>query len=556
MKKIISIIVCFCLIFIGGTNQKSYAAINDMQAAWITTVHNIDWPSKKNDINVQKQEMIKILDTLKDTGINTVMFQVRPKSDALYKSNINPWSDVLTGTQGKDPGYDPLGFVVSEAHKRGIKVHAWLNPYRVTTSGTDLTKLSENNTARKNPSWLIEYDVNTADKKALAYNPALPQVKNHIANTVQEIVKNYDVDGIHFDDYFYPSTYKLPEGESRDGKVANERRNHVNEMILQVRKAIKDIKPSVEFGISPSGVWKNKSSDPIGSDTKGAKESYYSDYADTVKWIKEGYIDYVVPQVYWEIDHKIAPYKVVTKWWADIVKGTNVDLYIGHYADKELVAKEIDKQLEFNNQYSTIKGSVYYTTRALMENKGGSRDKIKTFISNNKVFSDIRGHWAKSQILDFINKGYIGGYPDGTFKPDNSITRAEFVVIFNNYFNLTRSSGKEFNDTKEHWAKQAIDVAITNGVCNGKSETEFKPNDYITREEAAVMIANYKKLYDTNLDKLDKYNDGNKVSSWAKSSVESVIEKGYMGGYEDNTFKPKNKITRAEALVTLSRIQQ
>ena len=155
MKKIISLLLSFCMIFIIGINKNSYADSTDMQAAWITTVYNSDWPSVKNNISKQKEEIINILDILKDTGINTVMFQARTEGDSLYKSNINPWSKVLTGTQGKDPGYDPLEFVIEEAHKRGIKVHAWLNPYRGTTSGTDINKLSTNHQLRKNPSWKI-----------------------------------------------------------------------------------------------------------------------------------------------------------------------------------------------------------------------------------------------------------------------------------------------------------------------------------------------------------------------------------------------------------------
>lgn len=171
------------------------------------------------------------------------------------------------------------------------------------------------------------------------------------------------------------------------------------------------------------------------------------------------------------------------------------------------------------------------------------------------TMKDISGHWAEATIKDFISKGYINGYADNTFRPNNSITRAEFVTIVNNYFGLTKSSGKVFNDTKTHWAKSAIDIAVTNGVCNGISTTEFKPNDPITREQASVMISNYKKLSDKDHDKINNYSDKNQVSSWAKDGVEGMIKKGYMSGYSDNTFRPKNHITRAEAVVTLSRVK-
>lgn len=176
--------------------------------------------------------------------------------------------------------------------------------------------------------------------------------------------------------------------------------------------------------------------------------------------------------------------------------------------------------------------------------------------STKATLSDIKGHWAESAISDFVSKGYVGGYPNGTFKPNNSITRAEFVNIVNNYFGLTKSSGKVFSDTKDHWAKNVIDIAVTNGVCNGVSTTEFKPNEPITREQVAVMLSNYKKLTDTNHEEIYKFNDKNNISSWAKDSVEGVVERGYMGGYSDLTFKPKNNITRAEAVTTLSRVHK
>ena len=178
------------------------------------------------------------------------------------------------------------------------------------------------------------------------------------------------------------------------------------------------------------------------------------------------------------------------------------------------------------------------------------------YSQTTKALSDVKGHWAEAAITDFVSKGYVGGYADGTFKPNNNITRAEFVSIVNNYFGLTKSSGKVFSDTKTHWAKAAIDIAVTNGVCSGITSTEFKPNDAITREQVAVMLSNYKKLTDSNHEEIYKFRDKNEISSWAKDSVEGVVERSYMSGYSDSTFKPKNKITRAEAVSTLSRVHK
>ncbi|MGL5754013.1 MAG: family 10 glycosylhydrolase [Paraclostridium sp.] len=547
MKKVLLIIVT-CALFLLDSNINIYAESNDMRAAWITTVYNADWPKTQGNDDEQKSEMINILDNLDDAGINTVMFQARPKGDALYKSNINPWSDVLTGTQGKEPGYDPLDFVIKEAHKRGMKVHVWLNPYRVTTSGTDLNKLSEKSPARQHPEWTL------INNGRIYYNPELPQVKQHIYDTVGEIVRNYDVDGIHFDDYFYPENYPLPEGESRDGQVANSRRNHINEMILGVKKTIKYINPNVKFGVSPSGIWKNKDSDINGSDTNG-KESYYSDYADTLNWVNNNYIDYIVPQIYWNIGYKIADYSKLIDWWSNQLDGTNVDLYIGHGIYKDSVANEIDRQIDLNNQYEEIKGSVFYSTSDILSNRQGCRDKIKQCFKKDSNFTDVKGHWAESYINDFYNKGYINGYEDNTFKPENPITRAEFVKVFNNVFGLNKTSGKVFNDTVNHWAKKEIDIAVTNGVANGMSDDIFAPDKLITREEAAKMLANYKGIADSNHDKSMQFSDYNEISDWAKDSVEGVVEWGYINGMGNNTLAPKNSMKRSEVVVMLSRIK-
>lgn len=544
MKKTLILGLVCTLFFLGFNINNVYAGSQDMYAAWITTVYNADWPSSKNNPEAQKREMINTLDNLKDAGINTVMFQVRPKADALYRSNINPWSDVLTGIQGKDPGYDPLAFVINEAHKRGMKVHAWLNPYRVTTSGTDLNTLATNNPARQHPDWVLSHD------GRLYYNPELPQVKKHIYDTVAEIVRNYDVDGIHFDDYFYPANYPLPAGESRDGQVANARRNHVNEMVLGVKNTIKSIKPNVKFGVSPSGIWKNKDSDPNGSDTRG-KESYYSDYADTVTWIKSNYVDYVVPQLYWNIGLNVADYSKLVNWWSNQVNGSNVDLYIGQGIYKDVVASEIDRQLQLNETYSQIKGSVFYSTSDILSNRQGCRDKIKAYINTRVSFPDIKfDYWAQNVIEDFVELGYINGYEDGTFRPDNQITRAEFVRIVNNVFGYVNARSENFPDVnKPDWYYKDVCIASNAGYINGYEDGTFRPNNPITREEAAKIVAT---VLNAKGDRNLTFIDSDQISNWARESVDALSDNDIINGYEDNTFRPQNNITRAETVQMLN----
>ncbi len=404
MKKIFFMIIILIFSVVIFTPSVAAAASHqNMQAAWMATVYNIDFPSAKNDTAAQKKEYIEKLDKLKATGINTVVVQVRPKADALYKSGINPWSDVLTGIQGKDPGYDPLAFMIEETHKRGMSFHAWLNPYRITTSGTDLNSLSENHPARMHPNWVISFN------NSLYYNPGLEQVKNHIVATVEEIISNYDVDAIHFDDYFYPSNYPLPQGEGKDGVAACGRIQNINDLVQRVSAAVRGANKNVLFGISPIGIWKNSSSDPTGSATSGY-ESYYAVCADTRTWIKNGWIDYVVPQIYWETGNKAADYETLVKWWSNEVKGTGVELYVGHGLYKDVVANEIDKQLNINKEYSEVNGSFYYGMKNLLANAGGCAEKIKLFNQSSPSRSSLNTP-PRPQAQPGVIQVFIDGLP-------------------------------------------------------------------------------------------------------------------------------------------------
>ncbi len=398
MKNKLIAFALIAVLILSTQSQIACADIhrNDMRAVWVATIMNLDYPSVKNDERAQKREFITMLDKLQAVGVNTVMVQVRPKADAFYKSSINPWSESLTGIQGKDPGYDPMAFMISETHKRGMSFHAWLNPYRVTNNTTDINTLSENHPARQHPEWIFEY------KGALYYNPELSGVKKHIVDTVKEIVENYDVDGIHFDDYFYPSNYPLPEGETKDGSVANARRDNVNDMVKLVNDTIKSIKPGVLFGISPMGIWKNNTSDSTGSNTKGS-EAYYSVYSDCRAWIKAGTIDYIVPQIYWEIGYKIADYETLVKWWSNETKNSSVTLYIGQAVYREAVAKQMDQQLLINQKYSNVKGSVYFRATDIIANREGVGNKLKAFYALKKVTALASSHkvMVNGQIQSF-----------------------------------------------------------------------------------------------------------------------------------------------------------
>lgn len=358
------------------------AADGMMKAVWITTVSNTDFPSKPGLSAAEQQAQIRtILDKVKSMKMNTVILQVRPRADALYPSAYFPWSNVLTGTQGQSPGYDPLGYFAAQAHARGLKLQAWINPYAVQWS-YDLSKLSANNPAKLHPDWTVRYG------NALYFNPGVPEVNRLIENGVTEIVRKYAVDGIHLDDYFYPdpsfqdaATYK----KYGNGKpLADWRRANVNSLIQTLHTQIKAINPKVQFGISPFAVWANKADNPLGSDTQAGVQSYSDQFADTRLWVKSNWLDYICPQVYWTMDFSKASFKTVTDWWVNAVKGTNVALYVGQAVYKQDTAVQAVQQIQYASKYSEYKGSVFFGYAQLAANDWGVTDALSRYYTDSK----------------------------------------------------------------------------------------------------------------------------------------------------------------------------
>jgi uncharacterized lipoprotein YddW (UPF0748 family) len=356
-----------------------------LRGVWIATVKNIDWPSRTGlSAERQKAEYVKILDAAARRNFNAVFVQVRPASDTLYKSSLEPWSQYLTGTAGKDPGWDPLPYLIDEAHKRGLEFHAWFNPYRASYD-TDLGKLPAGHPARRHPEWTVKY----GDR--VYYNPGLPQVREHVVKVITDVVDRYDVDGVHFDDYFYP--YPGEGGQFNDkaaftkyGKgrsLADWRRSNVNTLIAQVDKAIHERKNHVKFGISPFGIWRNKAQDPSGSDTNGMS-AYDSIFADAKAWIEAGTVDYVMPQLYWSRGFKAADYRALMPWWAEAVKGSGVHLYIGQALyrvgakdDKAWTRPgELSAHLTLNRKHKQVDGDVYFSAKQLLTNPLGAMDRL------------------------------------------------------------------------------------------------------------------------------------------------------------------------------------
>jgi len=355
----------------------------EMRGVWIATVANIDWPSSKTlKTKDQKKEITEILDFYSKLNFNTIYLQVRPSADVFFKSKLEPWSYYLTGIQGKKPGYDPLKFWIEEAHKRGINIQAWINPYRITNSKNE--KLSKNHPAMMHKDWVVEYG------GKMYYNPGLSECKNHIKIMIKEIVQKYDVDGIHMDDYFYPypvAGQAFPDSMTFENdkkgfeNIDDWRRFNVNETIREISLLIKDLKPYVEFGVSPFGVWRNNNDDAKGSNTRAGVTNYDHLYADVLHWMKKGWVDYVTPQLYWRRSHPSVSFDTLTTWWSNNSYGKKV--YIGHAVYKLnsgnedwSSANEIIEQIDIVRKDSIAAGSVFFSHNHLKNNRLGIADSL------------------------------------------------------------------------------------------------------------------------------------------------------------------------------------
>lgn len=380
------ILALICLLFYTIQAQSQLHSPNyEFRAAWVATVENIDWPSKRGlSVQAQKAEFIRLVDMHQRNGMNALIVQIRPSADAFYPSTLEPWSEYLTGKQGlpPDPYYDPLAFMIEETHKRGMEFHAWLNPYRAVFNILR-SSLIPNHLTKTTPQWFVTY----GDKKY--FNPGIPEVREYTAKVVEDIVKRYAVDGIHMDDYFYP--YKIPGKEFPDqatflkyGKGMTKdawRRSNCDSIIVLLQKTIRKANPKVKFGISPFGVWRNKSQDPMGSDTRSGPTNYDELHADVLLWLQKGWIDYIAPQLYWERGHALASYDVLLRWWNEYSYDRH--LYIGHgiYRAGSNTAwknrNEIPEQIKALREFKTTHGSIYYNSNVFNRNPNGWNDSLQ-----------------------------------------------------------------------------------------------------------------------------------------------------------------------------------
>ncbi|MFI2434157.1 glycoside hydrolase family 10 protein [Streptomyces sp. NPDC018693] len=359
----------------------------EMRGMWIATVANRDFPSLAGlTAAEQRAELVSWLDLAVRMRLNTVILQVRPTADALWPSPYEPWSQVLTGTQGKAPGWDPLGTAVQEAHARGLELHAWFNPYRIANHA-DPTRLVASHPARRYPEWVVPY----AGK--LYYNPGLPEVRAFVQDAILDAVRKYPVDAVHFDDYFYPypvagQTFDDTDAYDRYGgdhsSRAAWRRANVDRLVLEMAARIKAVRPTTQFGISPFGVWRNIGTDPRGSDTR-ALQSYDDIYADSRRWVREGWLDYICPQLYWNIGLSTADYARLVPWWAEVAKGSSTRLYLGEALYKAgdpaqpaawQDPAELSRHLTLADGHPQARGHVFFSAREVRDDRIGAMARV------------------------------------------------------------------------------------------------------------------------------------------------------------------------------------
>ncbi len=398
MKRLLLLLISIAVTAGIGTHA-SEALKREMRAAWVATVYRIDWPTSVNNASAQKAELNAYLDNLQAQHFNAVFLQVRTMCDAFYQSSYEPWSSYLTGTRGKNPGYDPLAYAVEQCHARGIQCHAWINPYRWST-GTDWN--TEQDKQLKNSGMLLSHTSGSTTTTIL--NPGLPETRQRIVNVIKEIINNYDVDGVIFDDYFYPEgiptnssagDYNLWNDSGVDMTFADWRRNNVNMMVRDVYNMIQETKPEVRFGISPAGVAGTRSTSaaqhgvtpcPTGSDWQ-----YNGIFSDPLAWLEQGTIDYISPQLYWKTNHSTNPFGPLTQWWSYIAKHYGRHHYASHsisflasQSNTTTDWAEIVQQINYSRQYTedNAPGAVLYSAKNINGNNGGVSGLGNYLLSN------------------------------------------------------------------------------------------------------------------------------------------------------------------------------
>lgn len=380
MKKLCFLLLSFSSLLVQAQKPQEFRGV------WIATVDNIDWPQRTQygDAEAQKKDFIRQLDLHQANGMNAAVVQVRPAADAFYPSPFEPWSQWLTGTQGKPPApyYDPVQFTIDEAHKRGFEYHAWVNPYRANFS-VGKASIAPAHITRLHPEWFVQYGTTKY------FDPGNKEAQDWVVMVMRDLIQRYDIDALHMDDYFYPypiAGKPFPDAESyaRYGNglsLADWRRSNVDSIILKLSVMIKEVKPWVKFGISPFGVWRNNDKDPRGSATRAGVTNYDDLYADIVLWLKNGWIDYVAPQIYWEFSQPRAPFQAVLDWWNENSYGRHCYVGLGIYRAGSSPSwkdkTELPRQIDSLRAKPNVQGAIYFSSKSFDKNPNGWNDSLR-----------------------------------------------------------------------------------------------------------------------------------------------------------------------------------
>lgn len=454
-------ICLWCLFFAVSISNAQTPPKRELRAAWLTTFLNLDWPSTgSRSVQQVKDSVSKLLELHKQTGINAIYFQVRNECDAVYPSTLEPWSACVTGIQGNAPSdnFDPLQFVIDECRKRGIEIHAWLNPYRAVNNFNNIGSYATNHIANTRPEWLLQQGT------LRILNPGIPAVRDYIISIMMDVVRRYDVDGIHYDDYFYPypgagstttrfnddATFAaFPRGFTNQNDW---RRDNINLFIQRSYDSIKTVKPWVKFGVSPFGIWRNQSSDAAGSATNGL-QSFSDVFADSRKWIEQQWVDYLTPQIYWSIGFSAANYAILAPWWNNQAYGRHI--YSGQAVYKIAVdadanwnnPSQINNQIRLNRTYSNVQGSAFFRTRFFATNPLQFRDSLRQHVYTKPAllpvmpWRDNTAPQAVTNVTATVNSNHVQLSWTKPPPATNELDKVKQFVIYR--FN---SAGVNLND--------------------------------------------------------------------------------------------------------------
>ncbi|AOY77821.1 family 10 glycosylhydrolase [Clostridium formicaceticum] len=589
LRKFISVCIAMLLI-LAALPIQSFAASNPwdqytqyipsetpvtkrhLRGAWISTVINLDWPSvearsienDKERIQKMKQELIGILDKTVEMNMNAVFFQVSPEGDAFYKSEIVNWSRYLTGTFGKDPGFDPLAFAIEEAHKRNLELHAWFNPYRISMNTNDATIQSLNinkSVFKEHPDW-----IRTAMSR-FVIDPGIPDAREWVAKRVMEVVKNYDVDGIHFDDYFYYESYMgelgdqdtfMKYNEGQFSTIGDWRRNNTYLLVKELSNQIRTTKPWVKFGVSPAAVWGNKKDGhPSGSNTSAGIPNYDRSFADTKKWVEEEIIDYIAPQIYFTFANPSAPYGEVASWWSEVIRGRNVHFYVGQalykindnadqYFQGNNAVEEFIRQLKFNVVKPEIMGSIMFRFRNFSDdNKQNVVNRMKEDLWLTKTLVPVMP-WKGGQAPQKPTQGRIEVFSEGTkLSWVNKDAKTAYYAIYR----INKDSKIDIHSDESavkligtvRKSDKAIQEFIDKEVTNpDKVAYAVTALDRLHNESRELIISKNQSTYFTDVH--DQY-------AWAIKAIDNLYERGIVKGIGDGKFAPQNNVTRADFLI-------